>query len=1302
MKTPFFARRSRIPGISNGLLILMIVCFIVPFALRGSKMVTQQLENDIKDWLPSEFEETEQLEWFGEHFLGEQFIVITWEGCTEEDESFQLFVEKLQREVLPRAGSQLDEPLTPASLPEGLAERELFLRRRQQEEELEAARQLGDELELYTAERFRELDNWAGLNEKWLKDLDGSWYYVLPDGTLYRWSGRENIVNGLLRWFQHDLFGNYQLSGTRLAQFGSLPDPEFDYNEFHDNPQLLCARFFTSIRTGPDVLEELSGEGGPLRPRGNVNQSLEQRIAQARRDGLDRLTGTMFAPALPREFGWTADEVKGRFDESRQQQLPADWQQQLQLFVDQLIEEQYEGQRELLLAATSIPRARHWEAFCKQIDIQPPPRQTCIVATLSDTAKKDLQRLVGRGLLDNPAGRLIEIATECALAPPVMPGLTPWSKSPPPDGRELRLAGPPVDNGAIDEEGQITLFRLLGLSLVLGITLSFLAFRSVKITFMVFFVGGTSALVSLALVWYSGQTADSILLSMPSLVYVLGLSGAVHIVNYYRDAVDEVGVEGAPERALSHGWWPCTLAAFTTSLGLMSLYNSGLLPIKKFGLYSAIGVMATVFLLFSYLPSALTLWPPKFKDKKKQEKKGQQSASDLPLKGDSRIEPLTRFWLWIGDGVIKRWRTVLALSAIVLLVAGSGVFKINTSVQLLKLFDGNAKIVKDYEWLEENFGKLVPMEVVLNVDSDFQLPFRAAMPDLDNMPAVERNRMKYQYSFLERIELVGRVQTAVEAVFGEGAQDVIGRGISATSFAPQLPSAQQRTQRISTNALLERNRDRLMAEDYLAIDNDDLETEIWRISLRLGALNDVDYGLFVDQLRDVVRPISAAYSLRNTLLEKFEQDLGESGVYNAPNVFFDDNRVLVLGAHPQGSFVKEDSEQPDRIQRFQVDHHKLMVQTFNDLMQEKGFSNRFGSPSELYWVDPAEEPFQSRLKEWDDEQWAGFLGKYRYVILLRDHPLLDRTLLGRHCQQLIDAVPASEHELIHASLVGDPGFSPVFTGAVPIVYKAQETLLESLQQSIGMAFGMICVVMVFLLRNGTRTFSRITFWVPMVVFAVVAIPLHQLLDLPILVAMLAGCLAVSMVVYGNILGGLVSMVPNVFPVVLVFGLMGHSGIMVDIGSMMTASVAMGVAVDDTIHFLNWFRMGLNDGMDRQQAVRQSYKRCSAAMTQTTLIGGLGLSVFAISTFAPTQRFGILMLTLLSAALVGDLIFLPALLVSPIGRLFVPRVAAKQAAGDLEEGPGEEVEQGDESLQPHLDAASQARRRHDAAHRPRPG
>lgn len=74
-------------------------------------------------------------------------------------------------------------------------------------------------------------------------------------------------------------------------------------------------------------------------------------------------------------------------------------------------------------------------------------------------------------------------------------------------------------------------------------------------------------------------------------------------------------------------------------------------------------------------------------------------------------------------------------------------------------------------------------------------------------------------------------------------------------------------------------------------------------------------------------------------------------------------------------------------------------------------------------------------------------------------------------------------------------------------------------------------------------------------------------------------------------------------------------------------------------------------MSRRDAMLAAYERCATAMAQTALVGGLGLVVFAFSAFTPTQQFGYMMITILCAALIGDLIMLPALLCSPFGKFF---------------------------------------------------
>jgi predicted RND superfamily exporter protein len=146
--------------------------------------------------------------------------------------------------------------------------------------------------------------------------------------------------------------------------------------------------------------------------------------------------------------------------------------------------------------------------------------------------------------------------------------------------------------------------------------------------------------------------------------------------------------------------------------------------------------------------------------------------------------------------------------------------------------------------------------------------------------------------------------------------------------------------------------------------------------------------------------------------------------------------------------------------------------------------------------------------------------------------------------------------------------------------------------------------------------------------------------------------------------GVVAMVPNVLPVLVIFGGMGWMGIPLDIGSMMTASIALGVAVDDTIHYLARFREDLDHYGDRNQAIVATYQHCAIPTLQAAMISGLGLSVFAFSTFTPTQRFGWLMLTILIAGVISELIMLPALLAGPLGRVFQPIVASRSLANRM--------------------------------------
>jgi len=650
-------------------------------------------------------------------------------------------------------------------------------------------------------------------------------------------------------------------------------------------------------------------------------------------------------------------------------------------------------------------------------------RQTCLVLTLSDAARANLH-----GALD----LVKQVAeTECAI----------------PD-RTLHMGGPPVDNVSIDRAGQTSVTILFGLSLVVGFIVSWWSLKSKALVAMVLASGVYSMFASLAVVWYSGYPVDAILLTMPSLVYVATTSGAIHLANYYRDQLAETGVvEGAAGRAVHHALLPLTLATGTTAIGLATLAVSELVPIRMFGIFSAAGVVLSFLILVFFMPALLELFPPKLK-------LGKLAESDR----DDQWKPIEESpWWSVGQWIVRHNGLVTAACLLAMAGVGYGLTRVESSVQLMRLFSPQARIRQDYKWLEKHLGPLVPMEILVRID-----------------------QQTCPLNFLERMELVGRIQKAI------GDLDEVGSSLSTVTFGRSLDVGDggdgvggaaaralgfgSRTKRSVLNRRLVAHRQEFLDGDYLreAELPDGRQQELWRISARVSAIKEVDYADFKRDLQAQIDPIIA--------------DIESEGV--------------------QGVAVD-------------------------------------------------------------------------------------------------------------------------YTGLVPLVYKAQHSLLDGLKIGFIYDFAIIVAVMILLCRAASA--------------------------------------------------GLVLLLPAAFPALMVFGGMGwiHSllssldagTMLIDIGTVMAPSVALGVTVDDVVHFMLWFRKGIAEGLDRKQATMLAYKGCARAMYQSWGVIGIGLSVFALSPFGPTQRFGHMMLSMLTIALVGNLVFMPALLAGPLGAVFswsVLRIERKKA------------------------------------------
>jgi hypothetical protein len=118
--------------------------------------------------------------------------------------------------------------------------------------------------------------------------------------------------------------------------------------------------------------------------------------------------------------------------------------------------------------------------------------------------------------------------------------------------------------------------------------------------------------------------------------------------------------------------------------------------------------------------------------------------------------------------------------------------------------------------------------------------------------------------------------------------------------------------------------------------------------------------------------------------------------------------------------------------------------------------------------------------------------------------------------------------------------------------------------------------------------------------------------------------------------------PNIAPILLIGGVIGYLGRSVDIGVAISASVILGIAVDDTIHFFSKYFQAIKT-MSFEESIDYVLSHSGAAMILTTFILSFTFAVFGVSSFVPNINFAIVTVVALNIALLLDLILLPALL-----------------------------------------------------------
>ena len=136
---------------------------------------------------------------------------------------------------------------------------------------------------------------------------------------------------------------------------------------------------------------------------------------------------------------------------------------------------------------------------------------------------------------------------------------------------------------------------------------------------------------------------------------------------------------------------------------------------------------------------------------------------------------------------------------------------------------------------------------------------------------------------------------------------------------------------------------------------------------------------------------------------------------------------------------------------------------------------------------------------------------------------------------------------------------------------------------------------------------------------------------------------IMVILFQNIKMLLVSLIPNIVPLIISAALIGFVGIELEAGLSIVFAIAFGIAVDDTIHFLSKFKIERSKGKSINDAIEVTFKETGKAIVLTTIILFIGFLVMFFSLHPPSRSIGLLISATLVSALLADLYIIPGLI-----------------------------------------------------------
>jgi len=256
---------------------------------------------------------------------------------------------------------------------------------------------------------------------------------------------------------------------------------------------------------------------------------------------------------------------------------------------------------------------------------------------------------------------------------------------------ELHLAGTPLMNVALDRGSQRAARKFLPVALMVSLGFLIAALRNLRSVAAVVAAVAVTTLWALGIMVMLGKTLNMVTVVLPSLLFVLCLSGGIHIACRYQSMLhSSIDRAFALKSTLDEVIRPVFLSNITTAVGFSSLMISDMQPVVDFGIFAAVGMLLSVLFNFTIVPGVLSI---------------------LHAAG-GRQYPAESHWTAAIGLAMVRWRKLaLLLATIALLVSAGLTTKSKTESNVLKFFPADSKISRDYRFIGQNLTGFYTVEL---------------------------------------------------------------------------------------------------------------------------------------------------------------------------------------------------------------------------------------------------------------------------------------------------------------------------------------------------------------------------------------------------------------------------------------------------------------------------------------------------------------------------------------------------------------------------------------------------------------